>query len=181
MGMDIHAYTLHAKPTAESRRDNGYIPKGLGDPDGEFPNKWFSGGSESDLHEFLGSGLDLLVISLPLTDQTRHLISKSEFDILGKNATFVSNISRGPIINTDDLIEALNKEVIRGAAVDVTDPEPLPKGHPLWKAKNIIITPHVSGGTKNYFNRCLEILTENLVRFSEGKRLMNQISRKDGY
>ncbi|KJK73877.1 hypothetical protein H634G_10827 [Metarhizium anisopliae BRIP 53293] len=142
LGMDVHAYTLHPRPTPESRRDKGYTPDGLGDPDGTLPSKWFSGSSTQELHNFLGSGLDLLVIATPLTEATRGLIAEAEFEILAKNKTFVSNIARGPVVNTDVLIRSLNNDSIRGAALDVTDPEPLPEGHPLWTAKNVIITPH---------------------------------------
>jgi phosphoglycerate dehydrogenase-like enzyme len=136
MGMDVHAYTLHPRDTPESRRDGSYHPPGIGDPDGTLPARWFSGESKEELHAFLGSGLDLLLIALPLTDKTRHMIAAAELEVLGKKKAFVSNIGRGPILKTDDLIEALDKETIRGAALDVTDPEPLPDGHPLWTAKN---------------------------------------------
>lgn len=179
--MDVHAYTLHAKDTPEARRDDAYTPPGLGDPEGIFPSKWFSGGSREQVHEFLASDLDLLVISVPLTKKTTHLIGREEFEILSKKKTFVSNIARGQIIKTDDLIEALNNEVIRGAALDVTDPEPLPDGHPLWRAKNLIITPHVSGGSAAYGERVLQILNKNLTNLSQGRELVNKVSRKDGY
>jgi phosphoglycerate dehydrogenase-like enzyme len=179
--MVVHAYTLHPRPTPESRRDDTYAPPGLGDPDGKFPSKWFSGGSTEELHKFLGSGLDLLVISIPLTPKTKHLISKPEFEVLAERKTFVTNISRGAVISTGDLIDALNSETIKGAAVDVTDPEPLPEGHPLWKAKNIIITPHISGGSTAYAQRVFAILEYNLDRFSKGKPLTNKVSRKEGY
>lgn len=145
------------------------------------PSKWFSGETKEEIHEFLASGLDLLVVSVPLTDKTHHLLSAPEFEILKAKRTFVSNIARGPIINTDDLIEALDKGLIRGAALDVTDPEPLPDGHPLWKAKNVIITPHVSGNSTAYVDRLLAILETNLTRLSEGKELTNKVSRRDGY
>lgn len=71
----------------------------MGDPEGLFPSKWFSGGSKKELHEFLGSDLDLLVLSTPLTKSTIGLISQEEFKVLGKKKTFVSNISRGQVIN----------------------------------------------------------------------------------
>ena len=177
----MHAYTLHPKSTPESRRDTAYSPPGLGDPDGTLPAKWFSGESKADLHAFLSSGLDLLVISVPLTDKTHHLLSAPEFEVLKEKRTFVSNIARGGIINTDDLIDALDKGTIRGAALDVTDPEPLPDGHPLWKAKNVIITPHVSGNSTAYVERVLAILEQNLGKLSEGGELMNKVSRRDGY
>jgi phosphoglycerate dehydrogenase-like enzyme len=181
LGSDVHAYTLHPKNTPESRRDDAYTPPGIGDPEGVLPSKWFSGESKEELHEFLSSGLDLLVVSVPLTDKTHHLLSAPEFEILKAKRTYISNIARGPIINTHDLIEALDKGLIRGAALDVTDPEPLPDGHPLWKAKNVIITPHVSGNSTAYTERLLAILETNLTRLSEGKELTNKVSRRDGY
>jgi phosphoglycerate dehydrogenase-like enzyme len=181
LGMTVHAYTLHARPTPESRRDDTYTPPGLGDPDGKFPAKWFSGGSRPELHAFLGSGLDLLVVSTPLTEKTTHLISKAEFEVLGGRKTFVTNISRGAVVATDDLVDALNAGLIKGAALDVTDPEPLPEGHALWKAKNVIITPHVSGGSTAYAERVFAILGYNLDRFSKGKPLTNRINRREGY
>ncbi|KAF5023078.1 hypothetical protein F66182_4835 [Fusarium sp. NRRL 66182] len=182
LGLDVHAYTLHPRNTPESRRDDSYSPPGLGDPEGEFPSRWFSGGSKQDMHAFLGSGLDMLVISTPLTDKTRGLISKPEFEILGKTGTFVINIARGPIVNTDDLVEALNSETIRGAALDVTDPEPLPDGHPLWSAKNVTITPHISSASTLYYQRLLDIFRLNLERLSEGRNdFINKVNRKEGY
>ncbi|EFZ02349.1 D-isomer specific 2-hydroxyacid dehydrogenase [Metarhizium robertsii ARSEF 23] len=181
IGMDVHAYTLHPRKTPESRRDETYTPPGLGDPEGIFPSKWFSGSSKKELHDFLDSGLDLLVLSAPLTKSTVGLISHQEFNILGKKKAFVSNISRGQMINTDAFVEALEGEVIRGAAIDVTDPEPLPDGHKLWTTKNLIITPHVSGATTAYAKRFLAILEDNLERFSQGRKLTNEVSRKDGY
>ncbi|KAF7560155.1 hypothetical protein G7046_g3993 [Stylonectria norvegica] len=181
MGMNIHAYTLHPRTTPESRKDDSYTPPGLGDPDGVFPIKWFSGGSAEEIHDFLSSDLDLLVVAVPLTEKTQNLISKAEFQALSSKKTFVSNIARGPIVNTDDLIDALESGLIRGAAIDVTDPEPLPDGHPLWSAKNLFITPHISGQSTAYTERVLKITQANLERLSEGKKFINQLNRKEGY
>ncbi|KAF3771303.1 hypothetical protein M406DRAFT_240378, partial [Cryphonectria parasitica EP155] len=181
MGMDVYAYTLHERKTPESKKDNSYTPPGLGDPDGALPSKWFYGESTEELHEFLGSGLDLLVVALPLTPKTTGLIGTPEFKVLSAKKTFVSNIARGPIIKTDDLIEALEGEVIRGAALDVTDPEPLPNGHPLWSAKNVLVTPHVSGASTHYFDRVWGIVKLNLEQLSQGKELTNKVNRKEGY
>jgi phosphoglycerate dehydrogenase-like enzyme len=182
MGMDVHAYTLHPKTTPASRRSDGWCPPGTGDLDGTFPSKWFSGERTADLHKFLGSGLDLLLVALPLTPKTRGLIGEAEFRVLADTKkAFVSNIGRGPIINTDALISALDGGLIRGAALDVTDPEPLPDGHPLWSTKNVIITPHVSGMSTRYFERVFSILEYNLRRLSQGKSLVNRVSRREGY
>ena len=108
-------------------------------------------------------------------------VSTPEFEVLAKKKAFISNIARGPIIETERLIEALDGELLRGAALDVTDPEPLPDGHPLWSAKNIIITPHVSGGSTKYNARVLAILEENLGRLRDGRQLANEVSRREGY
>ncbi|XWW97459.1 hypothetical protein V2A60_005441 [Cordyceps javanica] len=181
MGMTVHAYTLHPRRTPGSRRDDSYAPPGLGDPSGDLPDRWFAGGSTAELHAFLGSGLDLLVVALPLTARTRGLIAGPELEVLRARRAFLSNVGRGPIVRTADLMDALERGVIRGAALDVTDPEPLPDGHPLWHAKNVIITPHVSGATSKYMERVFEVLMANLTRLSNGERLMNLISRKEGY
>ncbi|KAK3950551.1 hypothetical protein QBC32DRAFT_326023 [Pseudoneurospora amorphoporcata] len=199
MGMRVHAYTLHARPTPESRKDGGWAPVGMGDPEGVFPSRWFSGRSKEDLHRFLGSGLDLLVVSTPLTPGTKHLLGKEEFEVLYNSSppvtfvdettghgeprgrTFVSNIARGPVIHTDDLIDALEGGLIRGAALDVTDPEPLPDGHRLWSTRNVILTPHVSGASTRYNERVLAILEENLGRLGRGEGLVNEVSKKEGY
>lgn len=184
MGMNVHAYTLHPRPTPESRRDASWSPASLGDPDGTFPSKWFSGGTTEDLHAFLRSGLDLLVVATPLTNGTQHLLAKREFEVLaeaGRGRTYVSNVARGPVISTDDVIDALEEGLIRGAALDVTDPEPLPDGHKLWGAKNVIITPHVSGASKAYGNRVLAVLQHNLERLVEGKGVANLVNKERGY
>lgn len=181
MGMEVYAYTLHERKTPESKRDYSYTPAGLGDPEGIFPSKWFFGESKEELHQFIGSGLDLLVVALPLTEKTTGLISAPEFKVLSGKKTYVSNIARGPIIDTDDLIEALDSELIRGAALDVTDPEPLPDGHPLWSTKNAVVTPHISGASTSYFDRVWAILKLNLGRLSEGKELINKVNKKEGY
>ncbi|KAI1162277.1 D-isomer specific 2-hydroxyacid dehydrogenase [Nemania serpens] len=182
MGMEVYAYTNRPRPTPESRRDHSYHPPGLGDPEGTLPTKWFSGTAAPELAEFLSSGLDLLVVAVPLTPQTQGMLGAGQFKLLAARKTYVTNIGRGPTIVTDDLITALDEGWIRGAALDVTDPEPLPKDHPLWKKKDVIITPHVSGHSDSYYERLLAILDINLEVLSEGKTdFINQVSRKRGY
>lgn len=178
MGMTVHAYTNRPRTTPESRRDHAYCPPGLGDPDGTFPSEWFSG----DLNAFLSSGLDLLVIAVPLTPATTGLIGARELELLKPRRAYVSNIGRGPVLVTDALIEALDKGWVRGAALDVTDPEPLTDGHPLWGKENVIVTPHVSGHSKSYNARLSEILFANLERLSEGRAdFLNRVDKGRGY
>lgn len=189
LGMCIHAYTASARHTADSKRDTGYIVPGTGDPDGVFPSKWFSGTSQAELHEFLGSGLDVLVVAVPLTTQTRHLLSTAELEILsvprsktGEGAVVV-NISRGAIIDHDALLVALKKEKggLRGASLDVTEPEPLPKESELWDLENVVITPHISGAETSYTDRVLGVFALNLERLRTGGRLVNVVDRKKEY
>ncbi|KAF3217529.1 hypothetical protein TWF191_008505 [Orbilia oligospora] len=187
LGMEVHAYTAHPKPTRESRRDNGYIVPGTGDKEGEFPVKWWSGTGKASFHEFLREGFDVLVFSVPLTDDTRGLMGKKEFEILKetRKSPFLVNISRGPIVVTEELEKSLREGVenggLRGAALDVVDPEPLPKEHTLWDAPNVYISPHISGAGVTYFERCLDIVAINLKLRAEGKGLINVVDRKRGY
>ncbi|KAI1073474.1 hypothetical protein F5B20DRAFT_566983 [Whalleya microplaca] len=181
MGMEVYAYTRSERLTPESRKDDSYCVPGTGDPDGLMPAKWFHGASKEDVNKFLGENLDLLVISLPITSETRHILSHEQFEILGKKKTFVSNIARGGHINQEALIKALETGQIRGAALDVTDPEPLPSDHPLWKAPNLLITPHVSWKTDFYWTRLLNVLEINLEKLATDKPLINLVNRKLHY
>ncbi|ROW04911.1 hypothetical protein VPNG_07047 [Cytospora leucostoma] len=141
MGMEVYAYTRNPKNTPEARKDDSYCVPGTGDPDGLIPTKWFHGASMEDINNFLNQDLDILVLSLPLTSETREILSYEQFQILSKKKTFLSSVARGESINTEALLQALENGQIRGAAIDGTDPEPLPSDHPLWKAPNLLITP----------------------------------------
>jgi len=181
LGMTVLAYTASKKDTPEKRRDDGYIVPGTGDPDGSIPSEWHSGTSKEELHAFLSADVDILVVSVPLTPATRHMLSRDEFAALGKRKAFVANIARGPIIDQPALVEALKEGTLRGAAVDVTEPEPLPSDDPLWDAPNVTITPHISGSGSNYAERAFGVLEVNLERREKGEPLINVIDRKKGY
>lgn len=200
MGMDVIAYTASPRKTAESKKDNGYIVPGTGDPNGEFPSAWYSGTEKEHVHEFLKQEIDLLVVAVPLTyvlfhstlytiltcssKSTTHFLSTDEFALLHKSnprGTFVTNISRGQVIDQPALVKALHEKLIGGAALDVTDPEPLPADNPLWTAPNVLITPHCSGATDVYPDRAFELLRENIRRQRGGGKLINEVDRERGY
>jgi phosphoglycerate dehydrogenase-like enzyme len=181
MGSTVLAYTATPKDTPEKRRDTGYIVPGTGDPDGSIPSEWYSGLDKESLRHFLGQDLDWVVVSVPLTPQTRHFLSTEEFDILSKRKALVSNIARGPIIDQPALAKALHEGKLRGAALDVTEPEPLPPDDPLWNAPNVIITPHISGSGTAYSERAFAVLEQNLTNREEGRPLINVVSRRKGY
>lgn len=187
LGMIVYAYTASPKPTLESRRDTGYIVPGTGDQDGSIPVSWHHGTDKESIHSFLSLGLDHLVVSLPLTPQTTRLLGKEEFALLHEKCShrrckpYITNISRGKVIDQDALIEALESGILSGAALDVTDPEPLPKDHPLWDAPNLQLSPHVSSMGTEYFPRAMDILKINLRRMGKGEELINEFKRKKGY
>lgn len=181
-GMDVIAFTASPRKTPESRRDPGFIVPGTGDPGGSIPSAWYSGLDRQSLRHFLKQGIDILLVSVPLTPDTLHFIAKEEFDVMAAHGKpLLVNISRGKILNQDDLIEALRQDQIRGACLDVADPEPLPKDNPLWGMKNVTLTPHVSGVGVNYSERCFQLLDENLTRKAKGQKLINVVDRKKGY
>ncbi|KAI9668804.1 MAG: hypothetical protein M1831_000873 [Alyxoria varia] len=187
MGMEVVAYTARERKTKESKKDQGYVVPGTGDPEGDLPSEWYSGTDKKSLHRFLGADLDWLVVAVPLTPATKHLLGAPEFKILSNRMAFLTNIARGPILNQDDLIAALANEpeaLLLGAALDVTDPEPLPPSSPLWKLPNVTITPHVSGYSANYTERSFDILRRNIQLLEDGKGygdLINVVDKDRGY
>ena len=116
---------------------------------------------------------EIAILILPLTPQSQGLIGAKQLDLLPQGALLV-NAARGPIVQTDALVEALNSGHIR-AALDVTDPEPLPSDHPLWKCPNLFITPHVAGSTPQFSPRAVKIATEQIRRLLKGEPLINVV------
>ncbi len=123
---------------------------------------------------------DFLVITVPLTDETYHMIGERELRMM-KPTAYLINVARGAIIDTRALIKALKEGWIAGAALDVFEEEPLPKDSELWKLDNVIITPHIAGMSIHYDERAVEIFCKNLKRFLENKPLINLVDKKVGY
>jgi len=123
---------------------------------------------------------DYIIICLPGTAETGKLIGREELDLM-KNSAILINIGRGSVIDTDALVEALNNKKIAGAGLDVTDPEPLPAGHPLWSASNAIITPHVSASSPGNSQRRLSIFIDLLKRYRSGLHMFNEVDLSAGY
>ena len=108
------------------------------------------------------------------------MIGPSQFDAMKQGAYFIA-VSRGGTYDLGSLVKALDSKKLAGAGVDVTDPEPLPKGHALWKMDNVIITPHIAGRSDMDRGRMLGIVKANIQRFAEGKRLYNVVDKGKGY
>jgi phosphoglycerate dehydrogenase-like enzyme len=116
---------------------------------------------------------DIVILILPLTPESHGLIGAREMSLMKQGALLV-NAARGPIVQTDALVNALNAGRIR-AAIDVTDPEPLPEGHPLWKCPNLYITPHIGGSSPRFMQRALKVVAEELERYMKGEPLQNVV------
>lgn len=126
------------------------------------------------------SNSDLVILAAALTPETMHIIDERKLALM-KPTAYLVNIARGPIINTDHLVSALNSDVIAGAAVDVTDPEPLPDGHALWSAKNIIITPHSADTRRQVVRLFSERIRENVIAYGAGKGWVGEVDPILGY
>jgi phosphoglycerate dehydrogenase-like enzyme len=133
----------------------------------------------ADLNRLLATA-DHVAICLPLTDETRGLFDSNRLAIM-KPRSFLYNIGRGAIVETDALVDALRSGHLRGAGLDVTDPEPLPPDHPLWNLDNVIITAHTAGATPNYWERVARILATNIERISTGQTPSNLVNQRLGY
>jgi len=123
---------------------------------------------------------DVVALALPLTPETKGMFDKKTFATM-KDKSYFINIARGAIANQDDLIQALKSGKLAGAGLDVTDPEPLPADSPLWKMRNVIITPHVAGRAEVTGERRWALVRANLSRFAAGKPLYNVVDKEAGY
>ncbi|HTW79403.1 MAG TPA: NAD(P)-dependent oxidoreductase [Terracidiphilus sp.] len=113
--------------------------------------------------------VDIIILIVPATNETRGLIGAEQFALM-RQGTLVVNAARGAVVNTDALVEALKAGKIR-AAIDVTDPEPLPEGHPLWSCPNLLITPHVGAASPQMAPNALRTAADELRRYLNGEPL----------
>jgi phosphoglycerate dehydrogenase-like enzyme len=126
----------------------------------------------SELDTYLPT-LDVIILILPLTKDSKHLFDARRLALM-KDGSLLVNVARGPIVDTDALVKELNSGRIT-AALDVTDPEPLPEGHPLWSAKGVLISPHVGGNTTAFEPRARRLIKSQLDLLAKGEALNNII------
>ncbi len=124
--------------------------------------------------------IDVLFITSPLTKNTKKMINEKIIKKLNKGA-IVINVSRGGCLCLDSLKKYLKNGHLSGAGLDVTEPEPLPKNHPLFKLKNVVITPHIAGISDNFAYRNFKLITDNIERYINNKKLINIVNFKRGY
>ncbi len=158
-GMDVHTIGVRYTPEKGGPTDEVY------------------GFEEDELHQALAR-TDYLVLSTPLSDTTQKLIGEDEFNTLPPSA-YLINVCRGGTVDTEALIAALQKNDISGAALDVTDPEPLPADSPLWRMGNVLVTPHVGGHTPKHWDRLSDIVVKNVNILKNGAEepFINQVNQ----
>jgi phosphoglycerate dehydrogenase-like enzyme len=136
-------------------------------------------GQSKDLLAMLPEA-DVVAIAVPLTSETEKLFNAAAFAAM-KRGSYLINISRGKVVDTEALVAALKSGQLAGACLDVTEPEPLPAGHALWRVPNVIITPHVAGESEVTDQRSSALLRENMRRFGAGEPLLNVVDKVAGY
>ena len=119
--------------------------------------------------------LDIVILILPLSDSSRHMFNATRLASM-KDGALIVNVARGPIIETEALIKELNSRRIY-AALDVTDPEPLPQGHPLWSAPNLIVVPHVGGNSEAFEPRGRALIESQLKLLAAGNPLEHVVAQ----
>jgi phosphoglycerate dehydrogenase-like enzyme len=123
---------------------------------------------------------DVVFISTPDTPKSHKMMGAKQFELMKRNSYFIA-VSRGGIYEMNGLVKAMDEKKLAGAGVDVVDPEPLPKGHPLWKFDNAIVTPHIAGRSDQDAGRMVGTIKENIGRFVSGKPLLNVVDKQKGY
>ena len=123
---------------------------------------------------------DVIFVSAPHTPQSEKMIGARQFELMKRGAYFIA-VSRGKLYDGQALVKALDSKKLSGAGLDVTDPEPLPKGHPLWQFDNVVITPHIASRAEGSNRRRIGVITENIGRFARGEPLINLVDKQKGY
>ena len=183
-------------------RGSKVLVVGLGDIGGQFAEKMYALGCEihgikrtlsnvpayvksistlDKLDELLPE-MDIVALCLPNSPATQNIIGEKQLELM-KNDSILINVGRGNAVDTDALTTALENNVIGNAILDVTKPEPLPADHPLWKCKNAVITPHISGGyhAQETIDGIENIILENARRYVDGAELINIVDFETGY
>ena len=162
------ASVLATKRDLKRLDDIDYTLNGLGDPDAELPDRLYP----PQALPSMVSSCDFVVVTVPLTPQTRGMVGESVFKGM-KPTAYLIDVSRGGVVDHGALVEALNETRLAGAALDVYPIEPLPESSPLWGMSNVILSPHVAGASEHYDDRAAELFAENLQRYHAGRPLLN--------
>lgn len=159
LGMRILAMKRHAPVERDPLVERYYLPP--------------------ELHAMLAV-CDYVVVAAPLTAETRHLMSDTEFAAMKPSAALI-NVGRGPVVDTDALVRALDRKQIKGAGLDVVDPEPLPAGHPLYGMENVLLSPHSADQVVGWKADAMRFFLEQYARFAKDEPLLNVVNKRLGY
>ncbi|MBZ0300827.1 MAG: D-2-hydroxyacid dehydrogenase [Anaerolineae bacterium] len=173
MGMVVVATKRDLKQISA---EGEYIEAGLGDETGDIPTRLYPPEALASMVKVC----DFVVLTLPLTDSTRHIVNEDILSAMKKTAVLV-NVSRGGVVDEAALISALAAEKIAGAGLDVFETEPLPATSPLWQLDQVVITPHISGNNGRIHEKAAALFAENLQRYLDNEPLLNQFDRQRGY
>jgi phosphoglycerate dehydrogenase-like enzyme len=167
---------LATKRNGFDPRDEGYAIDGVGDPQGDLIHRLYP---PQALRSMLKE-CHFVVVTVPMTAETQNMVNASIFNAL-MPGTYLVDVSRGGVVNHDDLADAIKNNKLAGVALDVFPEEPLPRSSPLWQNPDVIITPHISGGSQSYNERAVALFSENLRRYLAGLQLYNLFDHKRGY
>jgi phosphoglycerate dehydrogenase-like enzyme len=173
LGMRVLAVKRRVELAGEQ---DAYEVNGVGDPGGVLPDALYS---PEQLREMLAL-CDYVVLTVPLTRETQGMVGEEELRAM-KPTAYLVNIARGQVCDESALVHALQAGWIAGAGLDVFAQEPLPEASPLWTMPNVILTPHLSGFSRNYEQRAADIFRENLGRYIAGQPLLNVVNKSLGY
>lgn len=172
----VGAQVLAVKRDVMHPEDVGYTIPGLGDPGGDLFTRLYP-------YQALRSMIkecDFVVVSVPLTSETRGMIGANELAAM-KSGAFLIAMARGGVIDQAALLSVLQERRIAGAALDVFSEEPLPASSPFWKLNNVLVSPHIGGMSMHYNQRAMDLFIENLKRYLTGAPLLNRFDLTRGY
>ena len=172
----LGAHVLATKRDLKTLDAGGYVLEGLGDSQADIPERLYP----PQALPSMASECDFLVLTVPLTPETRGLVNAKVFESM-KDTAYLIDVSRGGVVDQGALVEALREETIAGAALDVYPVEPLPESSPLWELPNVILSPHVAGTSGQYLERAADLFAENLRRYVANEPLLNRYDSKRGY
>jgi phosphoglycerate dehydrogenase-like enzyme len=172
----LGANVLAVKRNLKNLKDDGFRIEGTGDPEADLVDRIYPPQAIGSMSELC----DFLVITVPLTRETRGLIDEKVFSRM-KEHSYLIDVSRGGVVDHGALVEALNEGRLAGAALDVFPVEPLPSSSPLWEMENVILSPHVSGTTARYRELALDLFVENMQRYLSDQPLLNLFKVDRGY
>jgi len=161
---------------SRSDEQNAYTLEGTGDTSGDLPDRIYPVGTVASM----AKDCDYLVLTVPQTSATEDLVDEAVLQAMKPSAVLI-NVSRGAVVDEKALITALSTQEIAGAVLDVVEEEPLPSSSPLWQLDNVVITPHISGFTRDYHHKAALLFKENLRRYLDNRPLLNQLDRSRGY